>query len=150
MELRVKLDGDLELRATLRRLGSEAKEAMASAALVGAEVIRDEANRRAPGPHIHAEVVRTTRHGAEAHIGPDKEHWYYRFFETGAQPHPIRPRKKQGRKKLRFEVGGEEVFAVAVQHPGMAARPFLRPAFDENSKRAADAAGRALRKKLGI
>lgn len=148
MELRIKLEGAEELQAALRRLGSEAQTAMADAALAGAEVIRDAATRRAPGPYIRAEVVRTTRQVAQVHIGPDEDHWYYQFVETGAQPHLIRPRKPGG--KLRFEVGGAEVFARVVHHPGMAARPFLRPAFDENSGRAADAAGRRLRGKLGL
>lgn len=40
----------------------------------------------------------------------------------GTPPHVIRPRNAQA---LRFEAGGEVVFATVVNHPGTAARPFL-------------------------
>lgn len=40
----------------------------------------------------------------------------------GTPPHVIRPRRAQA---LRFEAGGEVVFATVVNHPGTAARPFL-------------------------
>lgn len=40
----------------------------------------------------------------------------------GTGPHVIEPRRAS---VLRFEAGGETVFATRVNHPGTAARPFL-------------------------
>jgi len=55
------------------------------------------------------------------------------IFEKGAQPHEILPRAVSGKGKrrrkgasvLKLPDGG---FATKVQHPGMRARPFMRPA----------------------
>ena len=48
--------------------------------------------------------------------------------EFGAAPHVIRPRR---RKVLRFRVGGTEVFARMVRHPGNRAQPFMRPGLEK-------------------
>lgn len=146
MQVSVRIEGADEVAAELRKIGERAGQVLEEAALEGAQVIVDDANTLAPGPNIEAEVVKRDQHSVEVNIGPDKDHWYYRFFETGTQPHTITP---STRKRLRFDVG-EEVFALAVQHPGMAAQPFLRPAIDENTDAAAKAAGQALRRKLKI
>jgi len=50
---------------------------------------------------------------------------YSAYVEFGTKPHLILPRRA---KALRFEVGGEEVFATRVQHPGTAPQPYLFPA----------------------
>lgn len=47
--------------------------------------------------------------------------------EFGTKPHPIVPRS---RKVLRFKVGGREVFAKRVNHPGTRAQPFMRPGIE--------------------
>lgn len=148
MKVTVKLEGADELAARLRKLGADARgDSLRAAALDGARVLRDAANAGAPGPHIEVDAVEVSANRAVVEIGPDEEHWHYKFFETGTQPHSIRPAT---RKKLKFEVSGEEVFALGVRHPGMAAQPFLRPALDEKKDRATDAAGKTLRRKLGI
>ena len=47
------------------------------------------------------------------------------IFEKGAKPHVIEAgKRRRGKKVLRFE--GH--YATRVQHPGMRARPFMRPA----------------------
>jgi phage gpG-like protein len=51
------------------------------------------------------------------------------FETTGMKPHVIEARNK---KALAFKVGGKQVFARRVNHPGSAARPFLLPALSEN------------------
>ena len=61
------------------------------------------------------------------------------------QAHPI-----SGSQWLRWFEGSEPVFARSVQHKGMAAKPFMRPAFDTKKDRARDRAGAALRRRLGI
>lgn len=51
------------------------------------------------------------------------------FFEEGTKPHEIRPKNK---KALRFNVGGNTVFAKKVNHPGMKARPIVEPTVDSS------------------
>ena len=57
----------------------------------------------------------------EAEVGLGVE--YAIFVELGTRPHIIRPIRAQA---LRFEVGGEIVFAKLVRHPGTRPQPFVR------------------------
>lgn len=59
-------------------------------------------------------------------VGSDVE--YAAFVNDGTRPHVIRPRRAQ---VLRFNVGGQVVFARVVNHPGTRARPFLDRALRE-------------------
>ncbi len=47
--------------------------------------------------------------------------FYGWFVREGTRPHIIRPRNK---KALKFEVGGEVIFATLVHHPGTKANPY--------------------------
>ena len=65
-------------------------------------------------------------------IGPKTAHGsvhdnadYALYVHEGTRAHVIRPKNAQA---LRFNVGGREVFAKRVDHPGTKARPFLRNA----------------------
>jgi len=60
---------------------------------------------------------------------------------TGAAPHVI---TAQNRKSL--SVGG--LFFQSVKHPGMRARPFMRPALDSKAQEAIVAAGEYVKKRL--
>ncbi len=101
------------------------------AGVAGAEIIGETANQLAPGPHNVIVVRVASESNALLFIGPDKEHWHYRFFETGTQAHYIMPTNKAAL------AGG------ALPHPlskqlavgGIAARPFLRPAIDQEGER---------------
>lgn len=134
------IEGGEELLRKLEQLGVDVRGALKAAVLEGAEEIRKPANQDAPGPHIIAEVVDSDQNSATVGIGPDEDHWYYQFFETGAQPHEITGRP------LAFM--GEEGLIVTgrVGHPGMAASPFLRPAFDRHKGDAENSVGETLRK----
>lgn len=55
------------------------------------------------------------------------------YVLLGTRPHIIRPRKKKG--VLRFEVGGEVVFAKVVRHPGYKGDNFLARALDRARSR---------------
>lgn len=138
----VKVEGGDELIAQLRALGIDVDAAVEEAAMEAARVWVDEANRLAPGPHVVAIASSNMSSSGKATIdvGPDNEHWYYRFFELGVQPHEIRPRKKSGKKALSFD----DIVVKSVSHPGMAARPFLRPVADARSDEVAAAFGRHL------
>lgn len=131
----VEVEGGDELIAELRALGVDVEMALKEATLAGGQVLVDEMNDLAPGPHIDAEVRSATPNKVTLDIGPDPQHWYYRFFETGVQPHEITPRTK---KALAFD---DVVVKRVTKHPGMAARPFMRPVADTRADEAAAAVG---------
>lgn len=136
---RAEIKGDKEFYKKLRSMSNQMALILEDAAEAGAEVIRNQAIQLAPGPHIETDLVKKTRHFAEVEIGPDEEHWYYRFFETGAQPHEITPDTRLG---LEFPgAAGEMIVRVVASHQGMAARPFLQPAMDEKKGQAEEATG---------
>ena len=142
-----RIEGGDELLAKLKRLEAAARgAALEAAAMAGAEVIRAEANRRAPGPHVDREVSESSDSAVEIAIGPDGEHWYYQFFELGAGRHTIGPHRK---KAIRFPgAEGQEMVRFGVTHPGMAPRPFLRPALDGQKANAVEAVGDELQRSL--
>lgn len=53
--------------------------------------------------------------------------YYGYFMREGTKAHVIKPRNG---KYLRFEVGGETVFARQVHHPGTKANPYHKRVFD--------------------
>lgn len=138
----IKLEGDKELKRKLDLLGRRARGALLKAAEAGAEVIEDAAEQRAPGPHIVIGNQKVEGGRAEVDIGPDKEHWHYQFFETGATAHEISgsPLVFEGEKGL--------VVTKRVDHPGMPAEPFLRPALSDKREDAKDAAGRVFKAEI--
>ena len=127
--VRVELIGEKELRAKLHQLGDLVRQANSQAARSGAEIIRADAASNAPGPHVLARQskLNSTEDQAVVDIGPDKDHYYYQFFETGATGHEIR-----GSKYLAFMGSKGLIITRSVKHPGMAAHPFLRPAMTKN------------------
>jgi len=137
---RAEIKGDKEFYKKLRAMASQMSTVLESAAEAGAEIVRDEANHLAPGPNIEIDLAKKTREFAEVEIGPDDDHWYYRFFETGAQPHEITPKNKGGLTLPGRD--GEMIVRVLAEHGGMGASPFLRPAFDEKKSQAEEATGK--------
>lgn len=140
MTFRAEIQGIEDFEKKLVAMRKEISAMLEEAAQAGAEVIAERANNLAPGPNIITDVTAKTWTHADVDIGPDKEHWYYRFFETGAQPHEITNRKTGG---LQFMgQAGEMIVRVAASHQGMGAKPFLRPAIDEKKDEAEEATGR--------
>ena len=142
--VRVRIDGVDELVRELQRRGVRVEAALETAVAAGGEVIRDAANRLAPEPMIAMET-RARRGRAQAVVGPPDDRWYWRFIEFGAGPHRIR-----GDPRLAY--AGELADPLRpheVSHPGMAARPFLRPAADERRDEATDEVAAVLRKAVG-
>lgn len=134
--IRVELQGEQELLNKLAGLGISTKMILEAAVSAGALIVRDLAREAAPGPEIEMEVTKSSETSATASVGPDKEHWYYRFTETGAGAHP-----EAGKPFMVFEGESGTVRAKAVNHPGMAAHAFLRPAIDGHEEEAAAAMG---------
>ena len=138
----IKLEGSQELKRKLEQLKGRARGALLKAAEAGAEVIEAAAEQKAPGPHIATGNQKVEGGRAEVDIGPDKEHWHYQFFETGATSHEITgsPLVFEGEKGL--------VVTKRVDHPGMPAEPFLRPAMSEKREAAKDAAGQVFKAEI--
>jgi len=128
-------NGDDVVRALLAA-GIAPSAVLKSAVQAAAMVVEDAAKRRAPGSRdIRNRFAGRTKHESAYEVGPDKSKWYYRFFEKGRGASRVMPKEKKA-----LYAGGERPFAFA-DIPSMAARPFLRPAIDENEEEAAAAAG---------
>jgi hypothetical protein len=114
------LDADVEAFALrLVRAALPAAEAFAE---VDPRVPRG--SKPHPGPRLvdsfqfGAPARRGSRVVAKAsNVAPHAE-----YTERGTQPHEIRPRSARA---LRFDAGGETVFAKRVQHPGTQAKPWF-------------------------
>lgn len=61
-------------------------------------------------------------------INPEGKEDVVRFLEYGTKPHVIEPVDKEA---LKFEVGGDEVFAKSAYHPGTRPLGFVRKTKDE-------------------
>lgn len=140
----VTIDDD-ELLAAFKALGDNVASALENAGKAGGEVIHKAAESRAPGPNIGMEVKEKDSQHVLVVIGPDKEHWFYQFAETGATAHEIVATKRQ---RLVFTGREGTIFMKRLQHPGMAAEPFLRPAIDLSGEAAKEAAGSELKRAI--
>lgn len=69
-------------------------------------------------------------------VGRDAKYngWYAHIVEGGADPHTIPKSNKRGDRNAKTLQLDEKTFRSVVQHPGIAARPFMRPAYDNNVK----------------
>jgi len=138
----VAVEGLKGLLLKLERLDADVRKELKAATLAGAEVIKEPAKALAPGPHVDTEVEEATRERATVAIGPTWKKWYYRFFELGAQPHEV-----EG-YPLVFKGDYGLIITEDVDHPGMVAQPFLRPAFDANSDLAVETVKDYLRSRI--
>lgn len=130
----MKVEGGDKLARKLQMLAEEtARKHMREAALVGAEVIRAEAEAKAPrktgtlAGDIQKEVIKQTKSRVTIEVGPGKKGWYGSLVESG---HAV-------------VAGGQKVGAVPPH-------PFLRPAFDEKTDAAQGAMVTELRRRLGL
>ncbi len=136
LQVNIQVDGLEDAIKAAERVGVSAERVLMAALDAAAEVIQDEIKSYAPGPEIEREPVTES---TAVDIGPDKEHWYYRFAETGAAPHEIKPSVARA---LFFN----DRFAARVQHPGFAARPFMRPVADNPPGEAGQKASAVLKR----
>lgn len=134
MRVRMKVEGGDKLARKLQMLAEEtAREHMREAALAGGEVIRAEAESKAPrksgtlAGSIKTEIRKQTRSRVEIHVGPGAKGWYGRLVEDG---HAI-------------VVNGAKIGDVPPH-------PFLRPAFDEKVDEAQRVVEEELRRRLGL
>ncbi|MBE3590006.1 MAG: HK97 gp10 family phage protein [Firmicutes bacterium] len=125
VRFRVKVEGGDLIARRLAVLGEKAAAVVDEAAMAGAEVIREGASRRAP--------VRT---------GALQEHI---ITQPGEEQSPGRAEVLIGPDKERFYG-----LFVELGTSKMAARPFLRPALDEDRHLAEAAVAAALKEVLGL
>lgn len=139
IKVRAEVKGGEELLRKLKEIQLDVKSVLKEAANAGGEVILSAAKDMAPGPHLVMETTESKKTHATVKIGPDKEHWFYRFIESGVVAHEVRPKN---RRALQID---ESTWAMFAYPSGFPARPFLRPAFDDREKEATDAAGDTLK-----
>lgn len=142
------IGGGRELDRLLQTLPVKVEKNILRGALrAGAVVIRDEVKQRAPVASGDLKksirVTSRTKRGqvsASVKIGSFSA-WYAHLVEFGTRPHVIKA--KPGRA-MRF--GG--VTTAQVNHPGIAAKPFIRPAADASTAHALVEIPKYLRKRL--
>lgn len=138
---------DSEVQAALEQMDAAVVETLEQALTAGIKVAHTAALAKAPGQHVVFEIdqKQRARRRLWINMGPDKKHWFYQFYELGWRAHTVKAKKK---KFLKFEGREGAVFMKAAEIPAGAARPFLRPALDENQEAIKAAVGEFLRSKL--
>lgn len=142
----VELENGEKLVQELIQRGKDVEAILGLAANAGAAVVMEIADANAPVPGAVAkETVETTKRAvAIVAIGVESKRWYLQFFETGATEHEI----KGSDKPLVFEGDDGKVVTWIVDHPGMGAQPFLRPALDGQKTNATNAVGEVIKGNL--
>jgi hypothetical protein len=164
----IKLNGADELVHKLNAIGRDAAAVLAEAARAGTLPMFQHAEQNAPGEGMTMEVTKAGHDQAIVLFGPDEEHFYYKFHETGVQPFEVNMVKRRTRRtaidikkskakgkliKVRGRrVGGDTQallfdgqYAKHMKRGGMAAQPFMRPAFDSKRADSLDAFGDHIR-----
>jgi HK97 gp10 family phage protein len=144
----VNVKGLRELQALLDTLPAKVEaNVMRGALRAGMKVVEAEAEKNVPvatgalyaglkigtrrrGSVVTANVKATGIHGPVAHL-----------IEFGTRAHQIRPKTKEA---LSFNGN----FGEVVNHPGVAPRPFMRPALDSKANAAVSAAAEYMKRRL--
>lgn len=145
--VKLRVEGIEEVSRALDGQRDKLRAALETIVLAGAEIIRSAAESKARGrlaSDMLKELAEKSGTKVLAYIGPHKRRWYAQIVETGAKPHAIAPRKRRALKL------GDNAFRRSAAHPGMRARPFLRPAFDESQDGAQTAMGDQVKETLGL
>lgn len=139
----VKIEGLGGVLAELEQRGGNVKRELTGALREGGEVIAREARAKTSSTEVAEAIEVTTvetrgeKVRVAVHVGDKWAAALARWIEYGTQAHTIRARR---RTALLY---GDR-YAGAVRHPGTAARPFMRPAFDERERAAQEAVRRRL------
>ena len=139
--IRYDLEGADELIEYFKLLGIEVNNHLAGVVLAGGEYLKDEIAILAPGDGIAVQLIEDKPGIAVVAIGPDQEHWYYRLFETGAASHEIKPDQKKA-----LQLADYSFKMIVVNHPGVPATPFMRPATDSKKNKVFEVIADYLRK----
>lgn len=150
----VKMEGWAELEQLLRLMPAKIGPRLAVTALrKGANIIRAEAARLVPvetGDLKRSIRVRTFRQRAKAQRtvtvwvqGPEKS--LAVLVEFGTSAHLIKVKKKRALGRAGNIFQGKGLPRGQVMHPGIKARPFIRPAFDSRVGEATQAIAQSIR-----
>jgi HK97 gp10 family phage protein len=143
------IEGLEELLQKLSDLGVNVRKTTTAATRYGAQAIQEQANSNAqsvsskPGKKVALRVrFRKSGQYAVASIYPAKGHAELRLVEYGT---PAGRRWSiKGKPFTFFTPSGTKVSTRMINHPGTAARPWLRPAFDAAGGKAVDRYGELL------
>lgn len=146
--LKIEVVGVADVRKTLREFGIKAADAQQAVVKKAGELMREAIAEKAEGDlanHIiMAESEENTAQSFSVDVGPSYDPaWWAHFVEMGTSPHPI---KRDG-KALKH---GPDDYANKINHPGAGAKPFMRPAFEENIDKAVETAASEYKKKLDL
>lgn len=111
--------------------------------MAGAALVEEKAGVKAPSRDgVASELVSKGAGAVTAAVGATKDNWHYIFIERGRQGgYTVRVKEK---KALR--IGAR--FAMKARPSAMPARPFLRPAVDENIEAIRDEVGKPIKAAL--
>lgn len=145
--IKVKITGLKNLEKNLKKLElKQAKNVLRASIRAGGRVVVKAARNNLPGNYIvlrKSLTVKVKRQRSPVFIvaqvgtttGKNARYdgYYANMVEFGTDPHVI-PRKRGSKsskvnKILKFN---DNVYRTSINHPGTPARPFLRPAFDNN------------------
>lgn len=133
----MKVEGGKELAKLLRALPDKvADKLMANATSAGGRKLAKAIAQKTPvdtgrlRDSIKAKRDRKAKYTFTMKVGPvGKGRFYAHLVEFGSAPHVIKVSKKK-----RVLSNGRDVFGKIVQHPGISAKPFMRPALDESAE----------------
>lgn len=153
----ISVEGAQAIQQALEKAKGHAARVLEEAARAGAQIVADEASRLAPretgslAENIEIVTVEKGLRQVQIAIGPGvarktrrEKKWFYGLFqEYGVTAHTINP-------KLRRAIAWDGLVRAWAQHPGHAARPFMRPALDGKSGAAQEEIADVLKRKLGL
>jgi HK97 gp10 family phage protein len=148
----VRIEGLDDLTKALKEVGLSVNGTIRKSLREGIKVIQEQAEANAKEiTNRKATKIEASTHGSREGsknvtmtLRISVRAFYLGFFESGVQPHEI---PKHG-GVVAFE-GNEGLVVVRhVNHPGMAARPWLRPAFDARKDAAVQRVGDYLREAI--
>lgn len=147
VKMTAEIEGADQLVKDLLSVGLNVKKSVVGAVRKGGRVIRNQAEANAnaisqkPGKKVALRVRKRTDFVVGS-IYPAKGHAELRLAEYGT---PAGWRLATKRGPFKFYAGNRLIVTRAIQHPGTAARPWLRPAFDTKSSEAARVLGDTLK-----
>ncbi|MEM2922519.1 MAG: hypothetical protein QXF26_09425 [Candidatus Bathyarchaeia archaeon] len=136
--MEVEIRGLEELRKTLSRISETFKKDLIEESI---NVIWEKAREYAPvrTGFLSEHIVKEVEVGRGRVISQAP---YSAYVEFGTRPHIIRPRRARA---LRFEIGGEVIFARYVRHPGARGQFYMRRALEDAMERLGEIVSRIFR-----
>ena len=128
----------------LKRRNLDVRAGLETICNAGADVVLDDARARAPDYVADNLGKRTTARSAlrvVVSVGPQRQKKFAVWAEYGIKAHEIQPKRRSRGGRQALSIPGWGVYR-RVHHPGVAKRPFLRPAYEAQSGNAQDAMSR--------